>query len=194
MREIKLCITGELRSGKSTAGDYLERIHSAMPFAFGDDLKKDFHRDYPQISRNPKPRKGYQLYGQFMRYIHGESYWLDRCFSKIDYVRDIAYNYGAEEFNPMITDARQPNEFEACRENGFFIIKIVCPEELRLERAKAAGDTFSPEDMQHETETYISKVKADYTVVNMGEKEQLYADLDKVMMDIQSHYGVDTIR
>src|SRR5690606_29390588 len=123
----RLCVTGELRSGKSTVGDYLERKYNATPFAFGDDLKKDFHRDYPQIPEYPKPRKGYQLYGQFMRYIHGEDYWMNRCFEKIDYVGELAYGYNAEEYIPMITDARQPNEFAACREKGYIIIKVVTP-------------------------------------------------------------------
>ncbi|AHJ87085.1 putative deoxynucleoside monophosphate kinase [Bacillus phage JBP901] len=185
MKEVKIAIAGEFRSGKSTVADYLDSTYGMLQFAFADELKKDFHKEYPDIPMVPKPRKGYQLYGQLMRYVHGEEYWINKCFNKIHDVRLLARNYnttGLEmKFSPVITDLRQENELERCREAGYFIIKVIAPEEVRIKRAEEAGDAFSLEEMNHETETYVREMYADYTIVNKGSLAQLYGAVDVVM-------------
>ncbi|QFP93399.1 UNVERIFIED_ORG: putative deoxynucleoside monophosphate kinase [Xanthomonas phage Xoo-sp15] len=189
MKEVKIAIAGEFRSGKSTVADYLDNKYGMLQFAFADELKKDFHKEYPDIPMVPKPRKGYQLYGQLMRYVHGEEYWINKCFNKIHDVRLLARNYnttGLEmKFSPVITDLRQENELERCREAGYFIIKVIAPEEVRIKRAEEAGDAFSVEEMNHETETYIKEMYADYTIVNKGSLAQLYGAVDVVMGAIE---------
>lgn len=198
MKEIRVVLTGELRSGKSTLAEYAEDVHYMIPFAFGDELKADFHKEYTHIPAHPKPRKGYQLFGQLKRYVHGEDFWLDKCFAEIERMRQHAISYNtvgpsiAENpipqvetmFMPLITDARQPNEFAACRREGYAVIKVVASEELRIQRAKEAGDRFNPEDFLHETETFVSQVAADYVVVNNGSKDELYAQFDKIMDEL----------
>lgn len=199
MKEIRVVLTGELRSGKSTLAEYAEDNHFMIPFAFGDELKAAFHREYKHIPAHPKPRKGYQLFGQLQRYVHGEDYWLDKCFAEIDRVRQSAINYntvvpaiGHEPkgpsvetmFMPLITDARQPNEFAACSREGYIVVKVVASEDLRQQRAVAAGDKFSEADLQHETETFISQVAADYVIVNNGSKEEMYEQFDKIMAEL----------
>lgn len=189
MKEIKIAIAGEFRSGKSTVADYLDSKYGMLQFAFADELKRDFHFTYGHVPRTPKPRKGYQLYGQLMRYLFGEDYWVNKCFKKIDDVRLVATNYnitGREiKFNPVITDLRQENELERCRKEGYFIIKVIAPEEVRIKRAEEAGDAFSLEEMNHETETYVKEMYADYTIVNKGSLEQLYGAVDVVMGAIE---------
>lgn len=185
MKEIKIAIAGQFRSGKSTVAEYLDEEYGMVQFAFADELKRDFHFTYNHIPRTPKPRKGYQLYGQLMRYLFGEDYWINKCFKKIEDVRLVANNYnitGREiKFSPVITDLRQDNELERCREEGYYVIKILAPEEVRVKRAEEAGDSFSQEEMNHETETYVENMDADYTIVNKGSLEQLYDAVDVVM-------------
>lgn len=189
MSEVKITLAGELRSGKSTIAEYAEERYFMVPFAFGDKLKEGFHDEYPQVPREPKPRKGYQLYGQLKRYAHGENHWLNKCFDHIEYIRKIARNYnirGSElEFMPIITDARQPNEFERCREEGYAIVKIVTSTDVRIKRAKENGDNFNLEDLNHETEQHIKDLEADYIIYNNGSKEELYAQFDKIIADIR---------
>lgn len=189
MKEIKIAIAGQFRSGKSTVADYLDSKYGMLQFAFADELKRDFHFTYGHIPRTPKPRKGYQLYGQLMRYLFGEDYWINKCFKKIEDVRLVATNYnitGREiKFSPVITDLRQENELERCRKEGYYIIKVLAPEEVRIQRAEEAGDAFSLEEMNHETETYIEDMYADYTIVNKGSLEQLYGAIDVVMGAIE---------
>ncbi|QEG04116.1 hypothetical protein [Bacillus phage BC-T25] len=186
VREIKIAITGELRSGKTTLQKYAEKNYGGfVPFAFADDLKEMFHAEFPHIPKNPKPRKGYQLYGQLMRFIFGEDYWINKCFHKIERVRRAAENYNIlgdqVEFMPMITDARQPNEFERCYKEGYTLIRVEASAELRIERAKAEGDKFSLEDLQHESEKYVAEAPVHFVLYNNGSLETLYAQFDEVM-------------
>lgn len=191
MDELRLVIAGELRSGKSTLANYAEEHYHMAPFAFGDELKSAFHYFYPHIPRDPKPRKGYQLFGQFMRYVYGEDYWLKQCFENIETSRKAAAGYGfSHDFAPIITDARQPNEFEYCREQGYKIIKVVAPLEARKERALKEGDVFNEEDLQHETELYVKTLTPDYLIINDGTLQELCAQFDRVVENIR--YGGPT--
>lgn len=67
-------LLGKLRSGKDQVAAYLTSNYGYTRFAFGDELKDDFHRTYPDIPREPKPRAGYQEYGQRMRKERGMPY------------------------------------------------------------------------------------------------------------------------
>ncbi|AMO25828.1 hypothetical protein Blue_005 [Bacillus phage Deep Blue] len=203
MKEIKIAIAGEFRSGKSTVAEYLDEKYGMLQFAFADELKRDFHKEYPDILTVPKPRKGYQLYGQLMRYVYGEDYWINKCFNKIENIRQAAMGYnitGSEaKFNPVITDLRQHNELERCREEGYHIIKVLAPKSVRVQRAKEEGDSFSEEELQHETEVYVREMDTDFTIMNNGTIEDLYAEVDYIMSvinpgtvasQIQSFYNV----
>lgn len=192
MRELRLAIAGELRSGKTTLSNYAESHYHMTPFALGDELKKGFHYHYPHIPRNPKPRKGYQLYGQLMRCVYGDDHWLNIMLEEIEGCRKAkkGYNFfsSAEAtLAPLVTDARQQNEFEKLREEGYKIIKVIAPYNMRLDRARAEGDNFTEEEMNHETELYISQLEPDYTIFNEGTVEELYAQFDKVIENIR--YG-----
>lgn len=189
MKELKIAIAGEFRSGKSTVAEYLDEKYGMVQFAFADELKRDFHFCYQGVPRSPKPRKGYQLYGQLMRYVHGENYWINKCFGRIHHVRLAAATYnttGSEaKFMPVITDLRQENELERCRKEGYHIIKVIASEEVRIQRATEEGDAFSLEEMNHETETYIKEMYSDYTIVNNGSLAQLHSAIDVIVGAIQ---------
>lgn len=192
MRELRLAIAGELRSGKTTLAEYAEKHYHMDPFALGDELKNGFHYHYPHILRDPKPRRGYQLYGQLMRFVYGKDYWLNITLDEIERCRKASDGYNVfsssvSGFAPIITDARQPNEFDRLRKEGYKIIKVIAPYEVRKKRAKEAGDYFTEEEMNNETELYISQLESDYTIFNEGTVEELYAQFDKIIEDIR--YG-----
>jgi hypothetical protein len=189
--ELKLAIAGELGSGKTTLANYIEKEYHMTPFAFADELKKGFHYAYPHIPKDPKPRRGYQLYGQLMRCVYGEDYWINICLDEIDRCRKAAIGYNFREadpnFAPLITDARQPNEFERLKKEGYKIIKVIAPQELRVKRAIERGDNFTEADLNHESEIHISQMDADFTIFNEGSLEELYASFDRTLEYIR--YG-----
>lgn len=180
-----IALTGKLRSGKSEAANYLSFMHYYRQFAFGDELKADFHRRYPEIPPNPKPRVGYQMHGQLMRRLVGEDVWVRKCFEEIARAKERHEEYGFQPpFRAVITDLRQQNEYDAAKAQGFVIVRINCPDELRLERARQAGDSFEPEDLAHETELYVDTFEVDYDVDNTGTVAELQTQLDEIVREL----------
>lgn len=183
---IALC--GKMRSGKDTVADYLVSKYGYERFAFGDELKRYYHNIFGQSSagkdRAGKQREAYQWFGQTMR-GRDEDVWVRKCFESID---DYYWywHYGDNEFKPVITDVRQPNELARCREEGYVIIKVDADEKTRLERIKAMGDDFNIEDLRHETELFIDDIDADYTINNSTgvSVDELHAQVDGIMREI----------
>ncbi|AGT13574.1 dephospho-coA kinase [Bacillus phage Troll] len=186
---IKLALAGGLRVGKTEAENYLVDKFDCSPFDFSDALKDDFHLEFKHILREPKPRKGYQLYGQLMRYVHGENHWVDKCFYKVETethleeCRSIIHD-DTFYFRPLITGVRQPNEFQRLREEGYFIIRVSAPKELQIQRSLEAGDDFKEEDLLHETEVTLMNEEVHYDIVNDGTIKDLHRTIDAVMLDI----------
>lgn len=175
-----IALTGLLRSGKDTVADYLVRQYGYTRVAFGDALKDDFHLRYPEIPREPKPRVGYQSHGQLMRRLFGEDVWVRTLFDQI--AEREAWEQWLRPY--VITDLRQPNEYAAARARGFTIIRVTAPEDVRLERARQAGDAFNPEDLAHETESHVGEFAVDYEVANDGTVDELHSIIDSIMTEV----------
>lgn len=179
-----IAILGRLRSGKDTVGDYLAPKYGYTQFAFGDELKRDFHRRYPEIPRDPKPRAGYQFHGQFMREHYGENVWVDACFENIEYSRLCPVS--GTDAPVVITDVRQESEYEALAARSYVLIRVEAPDGLRIERAVNSGDTFNYADLAHGTETALDGYATDFTVVNDGPLDALYAQIDDIISELSA--------
>lgn len=183
---MKIAIVGKLRTGKDTLGDYLNTNYGGSLFAFGDQLKKDFHEEFTETPKDPKPRKGYQLFGQLKRYIHGEDYWLNKCFNEIERYGEVVEDYGKVykkefKFIPVITDVRQPNEVECCKQAGYIVIRTYADLATMIERAEKSGDIFDPEDLKHETEARVNDYEVHYELENNSTLESFYKQIDNLM-------------
>lgn len=187
---MKLALTAPLRAGKSEASGYLSLYYDFHPFAFGDELKAAFHRAFPHIPRYPKPRKLYQEFGQAMRKIFGEDVWVNATMTKVDaYLARYACDCGGGlapmlKNRVLVEDCRQPNEYNRLRAEGFKIIRITAPEDLRIERARKAGDDFDLAALKHPTELALLDFEVDYEITNDGTIDELYAKLDALMADL----------
>jgi len=178
-------LIGKLRAGKDVVAAYLADKYGYTRFAFGDELKRDFHRRYPEIPREPKPRAGYQFHGQFMREHLGEDVWIDACFANIAERAEVldyyAEYYGRPPFRAVITDVRQANEYHALKSAGYTLIRVTAPDAIRVDRAIKSGDKFDYSDLMHGTETELDDYSADFTVDNGGTLGRLYAQIDEIM-------------
>ncbi|QIA28709.1 dNMP kinase [Phage f2b1] len=185
MREVKVALCGGMRSGKTTTERYLVEQYHMIAFAFGDKLKEYYHLENPDVPRVPKPVGGYQTYGQGKRKSEGATYWIDLCLAQVERIRQVAANYNITHedivFMPLITDLRQPNEFKKLKEEGYTIIRLQAPVELRIDRARAKGDDSTPENFKAETEIYTDTFDVDYNIVNDGSLNTLYEQLDNIM-------------
>ncbi|MDQ0168741.1 adenylate kinase [Paenibacillus tundrae] len=172
-------LIGRLRSGKDTAADYLASKYGYTAFAFGDELKRDFHRRYREIPRNPKPRVGYQMHGQLMREYYGEGVWVDACFENVD-AHKLSFS-DPDNVPAVITDTRQLNEAVRLKSAGYVLIRVEAPEALRIQRAIKSGDRFNLRDLTHGTETALDGFSADFTVTNDGDLAHLYRQIDEIV-------------
>ena len=179
---VRIAFTGKMRSGKTSAADYLwiergfEKISFASPiYRIVDDL---FGTD-----ENGKRRELLQAVGQKMREIDPDV-WIRQAEKSLRIYEDYLSTKGV-----VIDDLRQPNEYEWARENNFVIIRVEANEDTRLERARQAGDDFSEKDLAHDTEQYVDDFSVDYTVVNDGDICDLKRRIDEIMDEIKAKGG-----
>ena len=162
----KIALTGKARAGKDMIATRLMFEHNYEVTAFADAMKRAFHTTFPWIPSEPKPRAEYQRFGEDMRRLYGEDIWVKHVEGKLAFVKRYTRAAGI-----VISDLRLPVEYEWCRKNGFEIIRVSAPDNVRLARAKRLGDDFKTEDFEHDTESYVDEFEVDYEIVNGGDLE-----------------------
>ena len=199
--EIKIALTGKMRSGKSTVAEILWLDYDLTRRSFGGALKyyadKMFEGSavYPieveeygepcpfdgkRQTRIKKPRKLYQDFGQAMRQLD-EDIWIRHVEQAIEADKLFPHYKGV-----VIDDLRQPNEYEWVKANGFTIIRVNADEGDRIQRAERAGDEFDLESLEHDTEQHVDSFAVDYEINNDSDKEALRRKVDEILMEIKS--------
>ncbi|WP_442866209.1 AAA family ATPase [Bacillus cereus group sp. TH253LC] len=185
----KIAITGKARSGKTELSHYAWMLYGFKEFDFSAVLKDEFHRLFPHIPRDPKPRAYYQKFGQWLREIDPDI-WVKMTMAKVhEYCFEDALNKVNHKSKVLVNGVRQPNEYQRLRDEGFIIIRVNASDDLRIGRAEKAGDVFTEEDLSHETEIHIDTFEAEYEVNNVGTIGEMYDQFDAIMSDI----GVSTV-
>lgn len=184
---IKVALTGGMRSGKSTIA-YLIRTQDFSGLrqeSFGSGIRtiadtyfnhlyeEEITGEFPFEDRKIiKPRNVLQQIGQLMRTID-EDVWIKQVELGI---RSGEYFKG---FNGVIIDdLRQPNEYEWAKRNGFVIIKVDTPDDVRIERIKSNNEQID-ETINHETEAYYDTFDVDMVIngsMSMDELEVFIKD------------------
>lgn len=193
---IKIAVTGKMRSGKSTVvsllQDYFLKLDENIrvnEVGFGDMLKYFAHDIFLVKDLTSKPRTLYQEFGQRMRDVSQAVYGHEDVWVNLldYYLEESFWNQERTESEipcAMIVDLRQPNEYEWCKKNGYTIIKVQSDEENRVERIKSEGDEFSKENLFHETEMYIDDFEADFTISNNDTLEELHNMIEIIALNI----------
>lgn len=201
--QIRIALTGKLRSGKSEIAENLQYNHGLMEVAFGDELKRvadelfdgtevEEYASEPRyrgetyipflyeddIVGHRKPRRRYQDFGQAMRQLD-PNVWIRKVERSVDVWGNLRDVRGV-----VVSDLRQPNEYDWACKNGFTIIRISADDEIRLQRAQEAEDNFTMEDLEHETEQHIDGFSVDYDVINNGSAAELRRKIDGIMSEI----------
>jgi dephospho-CoA kinase len=183
---IKIALTAKLRAGKDTVADHLHIRHSFDKVAFGGALKRNVNETFPWLTGPKKPRALLQQYGQLMREIDPQV-WVRHVERKVNGIIDLRVNTGADRIGIVISDLRQPNEYEWAHANGFTIIRVTAPDDVRVGRAISAGDDFTVHDLAHETELAIDGFAVDYEIVNDGTVDDLKRKIDEILAEVNSH-------
>ncbi|AXN39832.1 deoxynucleotide monophosphate kinase family protein [Peribacillus butanolivorans] len=178
----KIIIVGRLRSGKTVVADYIRYQHGFTEIAFGSMLKYFAAQVFAhsEVTKGVgKNRQLLQSFGQSCRSVD-ENVWLQHAEFSYNLAMDSRATKGI-----VISDGRQPNEIAWAKSQGFAVVRITAPEDVRLARAVAEGDDFKPADLTHETESFVDTFGTDYEIVNDGTLDDLYAQVDEVIAKIK---------
>ena len=168
---LKIALFGKMRSGKDTVGQLLIDRYDFKKYAFGTGIGEIILKYFPDAFKNGKPRHHYQFIGQQLRELDPEV-WIKYLLNTVE---ADALKRSVQEIplNVVVTDARQFNEYERLKENGYIIVKVETDEDVRLERIKASGDNFTPEQLNHPTELQVDLVDPDFIIKNNGTLKDL---------------------
>ncbi|MGN7387745.1 AAA family ATPase [Sporosarcina sp. SAFN-015] len=176
---LRICLTGPMRSGKDTVARHLNLRHDfEFPVAFGDALKLIAHKTFPDVPREPKPRALYQFMNVMRDY--DPDVWIKHVSRTVSLLEDSKTTRGI-----VITDARQANEIEWARANGFTIVRVTTPMDVRIVRAQAVGDVFDYEDLTHPTELEVAGFDVDAELSNVGDLDALKANVDALVAKLK---------
>lgn len=184
MRQLKIGILGEIRSGKDTVSQLLSYHLSEMSnkstcfLAFSKGIHDVIELTMPEVYDIGKPRKELQDIGQFMRQLKPDV-WIEYLFKTGEYLKADCLNH-----HLIITDVRQPNEVARLQEDGYIILKVTATQEVRLQRAKDKGDSFSPEMFNHETELVIHSCPYDYLIDNSFSIDVLQDRVKEILREV----------
>lgn len=166
---IYIALTGKMRSGKDTVAQQLALQFRKEGFfvnkiAFGDALKVRAKELYPEeFIDNRKPRELYQWFGQTLR-ERNEDVWINQVAYRINSINKKAKEWGYNPQVHIITDLRQPNEYQFCKDNNFIIVKVECDDVTRVQRVIALEDNYTPTDLHHDTESHIDSFDVTTTI------------------------------
>lgn len=182
---MQIALLGKMRSGKDTVADYAIKKYDFTRYAFGDGIREVCGMLFPdQMKNGNKPRSLLQGVGQMMRQLDNDV-WVNKCFKEIEEDRWSSGFMSGHQLKPIITDLRQPNEYERCFNEGYTFIKVQCDEGLRLKRILEKNDNFNMNDLKHETEMHIDKYEYDFLINNDGSLEDLYKQFDYIINQIK---------
>jgi dephospho-CoA kinase len=161
---VKIALCGKMRSGKDTVANFLREQHKFTGFRFSEGIWETICLLYPHIyASKEKPRKLLQDIGQKLREVD-PNIWVNYTLQQIEEV-------GANRV--VVTDLRQPNEFNVLKEQGFFIVRVSAEDGIRLNRILAENDNFDIQDLYHETERHVDGFNVDFEIQNNGTIEEL---------------------
>src|SRR5262249_39708244 len=175
-------LTGRNAAGKGEVARYLQRksfYYHSLSDAIRDEIR----------SRGEQPtRERLIIVGNELRQRHGAAVLAERILAKIE-----------DDKHYVIDSIRNPSEVEAFRAaKNFKLIRVEAPPEVRFQRLisrQRESDPHTYEDFValenreaegDDTSQNLVKVElmADYTVVNDGTLDKLYAQLDELLKSL----------
>jgi hypothetical protein len=176
-------LTGKKRSGKTTAGDFIQQYTGSARINFKAPLLEEVTQNFPGLlqaisnamdktdydgwewsterllhEKPPLIRALLQDYGTNVRRADNRNYWVDRWVNRVTLI----------PVDIVTDDVRFINEADAIRAQGGVIIRIV-------RRGLENTDT-------HISETEMDLIEPDYTItVDDGDVQGLYKQLEKVL-------------
>lgn len=174
---MKIAFGYKARSGKDTSAEYLQSQYGGQIFKFAQpiyDIMKAAH-EIAGIDTFKDTKLLTWVGTDWARSIN-ENIWVDHCLKRIRQAERQGCYLSNETFvnNFYVTDVRFPNEAEALKANGFFLVKIDRRTRPQEERAS------------HMSENALNNYKGwDFVIDNNDHLKYLYEQLQTVVQVIK---------
>lgn len=173
----KIAFFGPAASGKTWCADYIVESYGYRKLGFATKLKEIAVDLFNVRGKNGDDRKTLQKLGEKMREID------PNCW--INYV----LNNGAKNsghFNGIVLDdLRYTNEAAALRSNGWALVKVVVPEEIRQWRLSTLYPDTPLSTYYHASEREWESILPDFSVPSSTDRVT-EAELDKLIGYLKS--------
>lgn len=175
-----LGITGRAGAGKDHLAKVLTRkSEDFVVLSFAGQLRLEIENvlgvdSAPALwekPTHPDIRRLLQWWGTDLRRAEDPDYWVKKGI-------EVGLKYASNEFIPIYTDVRFPNEANAIKEQGGLIIRVVASDD---ERIKRLGE-LPPE---HLSETAMDDYEVDMTVYSDRTDEDYKAQVDSVVAAVR---------
>jgi hypothetical protein len=159
----RLAFYGPMSCGKTTCADYLVNNYGYTKLSLASKLKAIAYELYGVNGKDGDNRRVIQELGDKLRSFDDDVFtkWLLATVKE-----KYAYN------KVVIDDLRLPREAALLRKNGFYLVQVQCPDEVRLGRIQALYPRLPAAPQSHGTEVAWSQIPP-HTVV----KSETAADL-----------------
>jgi dephospho-CoA kinase len=168
-----IIVLGKAGSGKTTvANGFVTHTPGLFrKYALADKVK-EIQRDlFPYLTG--KPRHVLQHIGMSMREIDPDVW--------IKYLDEMILKHGEVA---VIDDVRLSNEYNHYINKGYISIRVLCDDDVRIERMRQRDGDVDLAALQHQTETELDDVECDYTIDNNGTIEQLMEQVDRIIEEV----------
>jgi hypothetical protein len=192
-----IALIGKARSGKDTAAQRMIRTSAYTRLAFADPLKEALLRTDPQVVYPAFPLSFPQWFEHTRLSTLVEHLGWDRAKEEYPEVRRLLQNYGQtiREMDPefwvrdlakkvaaahawnlpvVVTDVRYRNEAEALQRAGFYLVRVVRPDNPGIGEAGT-----------HASETELDDWEADIILRNTGTVETFQRNVD-ILLQVAS--------
>lgn len=175
---MKIAFGYKARSGKDTSAEYLQKLYGGKIFKFAQplyDIMSSVHK-IANIDTFKDTKLLTWIGTEWGRSIN-ENIWIDNCLSRIKAAEKQGCYMSGEPFvnNFFITDVRFPNEAEALRQNGFYLVKV-----NRNNRPQEERKTHSSENALNDYTNW------DFVINNNDSLESLYEQLNGIVQIIKN--------
>ena len=170
MRDKSIGLLGHTGTGKSTVATYLQNKHAYTIINTGRIC-----RNIAQIVFGNEDKSNLMALTDALQSID-KSIFLKSALRQ------------NEDAPLKIIDAiRYEHDFSYAKENGFILIRLVAPKEMRRTWLESRGQNYDFEiDELHSSEQELARANVDITISNNGSLEELYEKINYSIINISA--------
>ena len=163
-RTTRFALIGKSGAGKSTAAEMISSFHGARRVSTGVICREISH-----LLFGDENKASTQKIDDALMTID-QSIFLKAALRQIPETDSIC-----------VDSLRFKSDLQIARDQGFYVIRIVAQEKLRLERLDARGQIFDQAlDGCHRSETELDDAEVDLVIFNGGSREKMRLAVEKI--------------